>query len=829
MNKQSEQESNYILWFDQISLSDLDVVGGKNASLGEMIVHMAKADVQVPIGFATSAQLFIDFLAQNNFNGKIKHQLDEYQAGRQSLIKTGATIRHLIAAGEFTVPQQGALISAYQALSKKIMPSQNSFHASVAVRSSATAEDLPEASFAGQQESYLNITGIDNLLLACKHCFASLYTDRAIVYREKQGFEHDKVALSVGIQQMIKSESAGVMFTIDTETGFNKVIEINGAWGLGETIVKGSVTPDKFMVYKPLLNTVKNSSASKNKQCYSPIIEKQCGSKLEKMSFVSSSYLETKVTDERDNLLMTQSTETVNTTTEERTHLVLSDDEILQLANWAVSIEQHYGKAMDMEWAKDSNSGQLYIVQARPETVESQKNHSVLVNFKLKETSKVLVEGASVGSAISTGKVFKVTKPEDVEDFPEGAMLVTEKTDPDWLPLMRKAAGIITDTGGPTSHAAIVSRELKIAAIVGCENATQVLENEQKVTLSCAQGSHGIVYGGFLDFETQAVNLEDIPDTNTDIMINAAIPDGIFKWWSLPVAGIGLTRIEFIISSQIGVHPMALLHGEKVTDSKVKEKIAQLCQGYEKGSDFFVENLALGVGKIAASQYPKPVIVRMSDFKSNEYRGLLAGEFFELTEENPMLGLRGASRYYHPLYREAFHLECQAIVKVREQMGLDNVIVMIPFCRTPQEADKVLEVMSDAGLTRGKEGLQVYVMCEIPANIILAEQFAERFDGFSIGSNDLTQLVLGIDRDSTELKDLFDARNEAVKSMIAQVIKVAHQCGCKVGICGQAPSDHPEFAEFLVSCGIDSISLNPDSVAKASLHIAIAEKGREGK
>jgi len=829
MNKQLEQESNYILWFDQISLSDLELVGGKNASLGEMIVHMAKSHVQVPIGFATSAQLFIDFLAQNNFNGKIKHQLDEYQAGRQSLLKAGRAIRDLIAGGDFTFQQQGDLISAYQALSKKIAPSQKSFHASVAVRSSATAEDLPEASFAGQQESYLNIIGIDNLLLACKHCFASLYTDRAIVYREKQGFEHDKVALSVGIQQMINAEAAGVMFTLDTETGFNKVIEINGAWGLGETIVKGSVIPDKFMVYKPLLNTVKKTLTSQKQQYYSPIIEKQCGSKLEKMCFVTSTDFEIKVTDESDHLLMTQSTETVKTTNQERTCLVLSDSEILQLANWAISIERHYGKAMDMEWVKDSDSGQLYIVQARPETVESQKNHSVLVNFQLKETSKMLVEGSSVGSAISTGKVFKVTNPEDVEHFPEGAMLVTEKTDPDWLPLMRKASGIITDSGGPTSHAAIVSRELKIAAIVGCENATDMLDNGRKVTLSCAQGSHGIVYDGFLDFETQEVNLSDIPDTSTDIMINAAIPDGIFKWWSLPVAGIGLTRIEFIISSQIGVHPMALLHSEKVTDSKVKEKIAQLCQGYEKGSDFFVENLALGVGKIAASQYPKPVIVRMSDFKSNEYRGLLAGEFFELTEENPMLGLRGASRYYHPLYREAFQLECQAIVKVREQMGFDNVIVMIPFCRTPQEADKVLEVMSDAGLTRGEEGLQVYVMCEIPSNVILAEQFAQRFDGFSIGSNDLTQLVLGIDRDSTELKSLFDARNEAVKSMIAQVIKVAHKCGCKVGICGQAPSDHPEFAEFLVSCGIDSISLNPDSVAKASMHIALAEKASKGK
>jgi len=829
MSIQSKQQENYILWFDQLSLADLELVGGKNASLGEMIVHMAKAKVSVPIGFATSAQLFIDFLAQNKLNEPIKQQLDIYQSGQQSLAKAGNAIRCLIVEGEFNVLQQEALTKAYQTLSAQIQllvgtnDCSHSFQASVAVRSSATAEDLPEASFAGQQESYLNIVGVDNLLLACKHCFASLYTDRAIVYREKQGFEHDKVALSVGVQQMINAQAAGVMFSLDTETGFDQVVEINGAWGLGETIVKGSVTPDKFMVYKPLLTDAENMPASDNQQQLIPIIEKKRGSKLEKMRFTVTEPSED-VTSVNAALNMNNSTETVITSNEERSQFVLSDDETLQLAKWAISIEQHYGKAMDMEWAKDSISGQLYIVQARPETVESQKSHSVLVDFQLKEKSKVLVEGASVGSAIATGKVFKVTNPEDSENFPEGAMLVTEKTDPDWLPLMRKAAGIITDTGGPTSHAAIVSRELKIAAIVGCENATQVLKNDQEVTLSCAQGSHGIVYEGLLDFETQAVNLADIPSTETDIMINAAIPDGIFKWWSLPVDGVGLTRIEFIISSQIGVHPMALLYGEQVTDKKIQARIAHLCQGYEKGSDYFVDNLALGIGKIAASQYPKPVIVRMSDFKSNEYRGLLAGEYFELTEENPMLGLRGASRYYHPLYREAFQLECEAIVKVREQMGFDNVIVMIPFCRTPEEADKVLEVMSEAGLTRGENALQVFVMCEIPANIILAEQFAERFDGFSIGSNDLTQLVLGIDRDSTELKSLFDARNEAVKRMIAQVIKVAHDCGCKVGICGQAPSDHPEFAAFLVECGIDSISLNPDSVAKASVHIALAEK-----
>ncbi|MDX2368733.1 MAG: phosphoenolpyruvate synthase [Colwellia sp.] len=831
MNIQTKQQEQTIFWFEQLSLANLEQVGGKNASLGEMIANMSETEVQVPIGFATSAQLFIEFLQQNKLNEQIKNHIDAYESGQQTLAIAGSAIRSLIANGDFTQQQSSEITQAYQNLSKRIQQNQGDkqnqndlvnqgpYMASVAVRSSATAEDLPEASFAGQQESYLNITGIDNLLKACKECFASLYTDRAIVYREKQGFEHDKVALSVGIQHMINSQAAGVMFTLDTETGFEGVVEINGAWGLGETIVKGSVTPDRFMVFKALLEQSDKFLSSQKQHKYIPIIEKKCGSKLEKMCFAHF--------DKTQDINISkgeESTQTLVTSIEERTSLVLSDDEILLLANWAVIIEKHYGKAMDMEWAKDSISGQLYIVQARPETVESQKNHAVLVNYKLKEKSKILVQGASVGSAIATGKVFKVLNPEDVEHFPEGAMLVTQRTDPDWLPLMRKAAGIITDTGGPTSHAAIVSRELKIAAIVGCENATQVLQNNQEVTLSCAQGTLGIVYEGKLAFETQEVNLAEIPHTNTDIMINAAMPDGIFKWSSLPVAGIGLTRIEFIISSQIAVHPMALLHPEKVTDVKVKQKITELCRGYKKGADYFVDNLALGVAKIAASQHPKPVIVRMSDFKSNEYRGLLGGEFFELTEENPMLGLRGASRYYHKLYREAFMLECQAIVKVREQMGFDNVIVMIPFCRTPNEADKVLAVMSEAGLTRGENGLQVYVMCEIPSNIILAEEFAQRFDGFSIGSNDLTQLVLGIDRDSTELKTLFDARNDAVKSMIAQVIKVAHECGCKVGICGQAPSDHPEFAEFLVECGIDSISLNPDSVAKASVHIALAER-----
>ncbi|WP_415721309.1 phosphoenolpyruvate synthase [Photobacterium ganghwense] len=811
-----------IYWYHQLRTTDIPYVGGKNASLGEMISQLKDAGIRVPIGFATSALLYRDFLAQNGLDEPISRLLADMDTGNKTLAETGAKIRMLIAEGTFSDEQQHAITEAYQQLCEQLeIPD-----VSVAVRSSATAEDLPDASFAGQQESYLNIRGQADVLLACKHCFASLYTDRAIVYRQEKGFAHQQVALSVGVQQMVESKAAGVMFSLDTENGFPDVVMINGAWGLGETIVQGSVTPDRFMVYKPLLEV-----AGKR-----PIIEKQLGDKLQKMVYAPESHAE-RHTESQDNNQaiskvttetfsnITVATQTLATTEQEQNTLVLTDDDVLQLARWAVIIERHYGCPMDMEWAKDNHG--LYLVQARPETVESQKRQAVLVNYSLKETSTLLLEGASVGSAIATGNAFLITDPRDVDQFPDGAILVTERTDPDWVPLMRKAAGIITDTGGPTSHAAIVSRELKVPAIVGTGCATQTLKTGQPVTLSCAGGAVGKVYDGILRYDTQQVNLDDIPRTNTAVMINAAMPDGVFRWWQLPVAGIGLTRIEFIISSQIRVHPMALIHPEKVTDPTISQTIAQLTHGYPHQPDYFIHNLAMGVGKIAASQYPRPVIVRMSDFKSNEYRGLLGGEFFELNEENPMLGLRGASRYYHPLYREAFKLECQAIVEAREVMGFDNIIVMIPFCRTTGEADKVLEVMAEAGLKRGENGLQVYVMCEIPSNVILADRFAQRFDGFSIGSNDLTQLVLGIDRDSAELKPLFDAGDDAVKDMIAQVITVAHQYGCKVGICGQAPSDHPEFAEFLVNCGIDSISLNPDSVARGCQQIALAESKRQ--
>ncbi|NAX48145.1 phosphoenolpyruvate synthase [Photobacterium halotolerans] len=790
--------SPLIYWYHQLRVTDIPFVGGKNASLGEMISQLKETGIKVPVGFATSAQLFRDFLKQNQLDEPIAQLLADMTAGAITLTDTGEKIRALIAQGRFTTEQEEAITLAYQQLCEQLKTA----NVSVAVRSSATAEDLPDASFAGQQESYLNICGHEQVLQACQQCFASLYTDRAIVYRQEKGFAHQQVALSVGIQQMVESEAAGVMFSLDTENGFPDVVIINGAWGLGETIVKGSVTPDRFMVYKPLLE----------KPGKRPIIEKQPGNKQLKMIYASQHHK-----DDPDN----GQTVVLPTTEQERCALVLSDDEILQLARWAVIVERHYGCAMDMEWAKDSQG--LYLVQARPETVESQKQQAVLVNYSLKEKSTLLLEGASVGSAIATGQVCLISDPHQTDQFPQGAILVTERTDPDWVPLMRKAAGIITDTGGPTSHAAIVSRELKVPAIVGTEHATRSLTDGQAVTLSCAGGTVGQVYEGILRYDTQQVNLDEIPRTQTAVMINAAMPDGVFRWWQLPVDGIGLTRIEFMISSQIRVHPMALLHPEKVTDPAVRQTINQLTEGYAYPPDYFTHHLGMGVGKIAASQYPKPVIVRMSDFKSNEYRGLLGGEFFELHEENPMLGLRGASRYYHQLYREAFKLECQAIVKARQEMGFDNIIVMIPFCRTTGEADKVLDVMAEAGLKRGENGLQVYVMCEIPSNVILADRFAQRFDGFSIGSNDLTQLVLGIDRDSAELKPLFDARDDAVKEMIARVITVAHQYGCKVGICGQAPSDYPEFAEFLVNCGIDSISLNPDSFAKGCQQIAQAE------
>jgi pyruvate,water dikinase len=787
-----------IIDFAELTLADLALVGGKNASLGEMIGAMAREGIRVPAGFAVTAKVYRAYLTANDLDRLIDNTVSDMHAGQKSLGEAGAIIRAGIVAGEFSAQQRSEISNAYQ----RLCVSTESDSLPVAVRSSATAEDLPEASFAGQQESYLNVCGIDSLLDKCRDCYASLYTDRAIAYREENGFDHQQVALSIGVQQMVVADSAGVLFTIDTETGFPDAILINAAWGLGELVVKGSVNPDRYMVYKPLLD----------KSDAQPVIEKRCGSKDRKMIFSNPEAGE-------------QGTEIISTTSEEQTSYVLSDADIMALSRWGAAIERHYGRAMDIEWARDSYG--LCILQARPETVASRTNSGVLLNYKLTQSGESLLEGASVGGAIASGTVCRLDEPTDVDDFPEGAILVAERTDPDWVPVMRRAAGLITDVGGATSHAAIVSRELNLPAVIGTGDATAQLHQADEVTLDCSDGATGHVYRGLLEFAQQEIPLAGIPTTKTDVMINAAIPDSAMHWWSLPVDGIGLVRIEFIISAHIGVHPMALIHPEQVTDPVVMDKIVTRVKGYSQPSGFYVETLALGIGKIAASQYPRPVIVRMSDFKTNEYFGLLGGEFFEAREENPMLGFRGASRYYHPKFREAFLLECAAIKRVRETMGFENVIVMIPFCRTPEEADKVLAVMAEAGLTRGSKGLEIYVMCEIPANIILAEQFAQRFDGFSIGSNDLTQLVLGVDRDSSELKELFDARNEAVKRMIADLIPIAHEQGCKVGICGQAPSDHPEFAAFLVDCGIDSISINADSIVATKKSIAAAEKNRD--
>ncbi len=789
----------YTLWFEQLGLDDIPIAGGKNASLGEMFNRLRQQGIRVPNGFAISAQAYLYYLRENRLSAPIQAALDKLNRGETSLEHTGEKIRELILAGTIPKTLRAAIVKSYRKLTR-LTSSQ-----AVAVRSSATAEDLPEASFAGQQASYLNVRGETELLDAYKRCYASLFTDRAISYREAQGFDHLEVAISVGVQAMVHADTgaAGVMFSLDPQTGFPHAAVITAAWGLGEAVVQGRVVPDKYQVYKPLLE----------KPGLSPIYEKSLGSKLEKLVYSDQGGTEWQAT--RD---------------EERNCLVLNDAEILQLARWASLIEAHYGCPMDIEWAKDGVSGELFILQARPETSVSQKPRQLLTTYKLERESDILLRGTSIGHAITTGDARVLfcdgeELPLVAQAFPEGAILVAERTDPDWLPIMRRAAGVITDSGGPTSHAAIVCRELKIPAIVGTGNATQVLTSGQALTLSCANADEGHVYNGVLPFTEKAVDLGALPPIETPLMINMAMPGGAQQWWQLPIQGIGLARVEYIISGLIRAHPLVLLKPDQLTDPQARQTIAALTKNVKSPSAFFVDTLARGIATIAASQYPHPAIVRFSDFKSNEYHHLIGGTEFEPVEANPMLGLRGAARYYSKRYREAFALECQAVKKVREQMGFDNVIVMIPFCRTPDEADRVLAIMADNGLVRGEQGLQVYVMCEIPSNVVLADQFARRFDGFSIGTNDLTQLVLGVDRDSAELAYLSDARNEAVKRMITQVIEVAHRYGCKVGICGQAPSDHSEFAEFLVRQGIDSISLNPDSITDTIAHIARAEKG----
>lgn len=791
-----ESNNTYVRWFETLRVGDVPVVGGKNASLGEM-VHTLKAEgIQVPDGFATTANAYWHFLDTNNLTGTIQSHIDKWESGAQSLEDTGRAIRGLILQADFPDDLATGIREAYRQLCERYGVDQ----VDVAVRSSATAEDLPQASFAGQQETFLNISGERELLEACQRCYASLFTDRAISYRKVQGFDHMRVALSIGVQKMVRSDLAGsgVMFTIDTETGFPNIILINAAWGLGETVVKGAVTPDQYMVFKPLLDRPQ----------LKPIIEKTLGAKEKKMVYAVGG---------------SETTKTVDTTSLERGSFVLDDEEILQLARWAAMIERHYGRPMDIEWAKDGDSGDLYIVQARPETVQSQREAASLRSYTLKEKGPLLLTGVSIGEAIAAGKVCLIRSVAEIDQFEDGAILVTGMTDPDWVPIMQRAGGIITDHGGRTCHAAIVSRELGVPAIVGTGEATHVLKDGQEITLSCAEGDQGYVYDGILEFTESEISLEDIRETETQIMMNIGDPTAALRWWRLPCEGIGLARMEFIINSIIKIHPMALVHFDELKDRNVRAQIERLTRGYADKPEYFVDHLARGIAKIAAAQYPYPVIVRMSDFKTNEYANLIGGAAFEPEESNPMLGFRGASRYASDLYREGFALECKAIRRVREEIGMTNVIVMIPFCRTLEEADSVLAVMAQHGLERGKEGLEVYVMAEIPSNILLAREFAERFDGFSIGSNDLTQLVLGVDRDSSLLAPLFDERNEAVKIMIRNLIHEAHLANRKVGICGQAPSDYPDFAAFLVESGIDSISLNPDSVIKTKRRVSTEE------
>ena len=750
----------------------------------------------MPDGFATTASAYRQFVTANGIADAIAARLAEMKSGTASLRQTGAAIRRLFLDSDFPPAIADAIRHAYGELSGRLGVNE----ASVAVRSSATAEDLPHASFAGQLESFLNVRGERALLDACRRCYASLFTDRAISYREAQGFDHIEVALSIGVQHMVRSDLAGsgVMFSIDTETGFPDVAVISAAWGLGETVVQGAVDPDTYLLFKPLLDDKR----------LAPIIERRLGAKERKMVYATGG---------------STRTATVATMRKERQAFVLTDAEILQLARWAVVIERHYGKPMDMEWAKDGETGKLYIVQARPETVQSSRQAGELRTYRLKQAGTPILTGSAIGEAIAAGTVCTIRDAADIERFRDGAILVTEMTDPDWVPVMKRAAGIITDHGGTTSHAAIVSRELGVPAIVGTGNGTEILHDGREITLSCAEGDRGVVYDGILPFETSKVDLSKLPATRTAMMVNVASPAAAFRWWQLPTQGVGLARMEFIINTLIKIHPMALIDPGRVEDAGERREIRSLTRGYYDPVEFFVETLALGIAKLTAPYHPHPVIVRLSDFKTNEYSHLLGGAAFEPTEENPMLGWRGASRYYDERYRAGFALECRALKMVRETIGLTNVIVMVPFCRTLEEADRVLAEMALNGLERGKAGLEIYMMCEIPANVFLAEEFAARFDGFSIGSNDLTQLTLGVDRDSADLAALFDERNEAVKRAIREAIAKAHKAGIKIGICGQAPSNYPEFAAFLVEQGIDSISLNPDSFVATLRHVAGAE------
>ena len=794
--------SSFIRWFADITIADIPLVGGKNASLGEMVRELAGKGVRVPDGFAITAEAFRYFIREANLDAFIRTTLADLDTrDMANLSQRGHAVRQAIRSATLPEDLQQLIGTAYLQLQGAAAVPLD-----VAVRSSATAEDLPDASFAGQQETYLNVQGLAALLETCQRCFASLFTDRAISYRVDKGFDHFKIALSIGVQRMVRSDLAcsGVMFTIDTESGFRDAVLISAAYGLGENVVQGSVTPDEYLVFKTTLKTG-----------HRPILQKTVGSKEFKLIYDTGGGKMVK---------------NVPVSPGDRAKLALTDDEILELARWGCIVEDHYSAKrghpapMDLEWAKDGNTGELFIVQARPETVQSRRNPDVLETYHLGRRSSVLATGRSVGEKIATGKVRVIRSAAQIGQFQEGEVLVTDKTDPDWQPIMKKAAAIITNRGGRTCHAAIVSRELGVPAIVGTVDGTEALQDGQVVTVSCAEGDTGFVYEGALTFDVTRTSLKELGHPRTKVMMNLANPEEAFSLSFIPNDGVGLARMEFIITNYIKVHPLALLGFDQLEDAAAKAEIARMTAGYPDKPQFFVDKLAQGVAMLAAAFYPKDVILRLSDFKSNEYANLIGGRAFEPVEENPMIGFRGASRYYHPRYQAGFALECRAVKKVREEMGLTNLKVMIPFCRTIGEGLKVQAEMEKHGLKRGVNGLEIYVMCEIPSNVVLAAGFAGIFDGFSIGSNDLTQLILGVDRDSEIVAPIFDERNEAVKTMIAQVIATCRAHGCKIGICGQAPSDYPEFAKFLVEQQIDSISLNPDTVLKTTLAILATEK-----
>ncbi len=804
MTQRSKPRSDrhYIRWFDEIAADDIGLVGGKNASLGEMIGALTQYGVNVPPGFAITTVAYEDWLDETGLRPKIASILQGLDVNHSGdLAAGGRRVRDLILDQPLTEAIREELAGTYKEFAQQLGPKPD-----VAVRSSTTTEDMPEASFAGQQETFLNVRGTADLLKAVHRCFASLFTNRAISYRVDQGFDPMEVSISVGVQKMVRAQdgASGVIFTIDTESGFKDAVLITGAYGLGDPIVRGEINPDEWYVFKPTLE-----------RGHLAILRRRIGDKHEKLVYARNG----------------GTTKKVSVPKNRRRQLCLSDEEVLCLARWAVRIEKHYSERagkpmpMDIEWAKDGETGDLFIVQARPETVHGQKKASFLETYELLERSDVIVEGIAVGERIGAGRVRVLESPQEIDQFRPGDVLVTETTDPDWEPIMKKACAIVTERGGRTSHAAIVSRELGVPCVVGASGAQARLALEEECTISCAEGDVGKVYRGVLDFRKNQIALDELPKVQTKIMMNVGNPEVAFRLAALPNDGVGLAREEFIIAAEIGVHPLALLEFDTLKEGNAKRKIAKLTRSFDDKVEYYVQKLAEGIAMIGAAFYPNDVIVRFSDFKSNEYKELLGGEFFEPQEENPMLGWRGASRYYGDRYQEAFKMECHAIKKVRDEIGLDNVKVMVPFCRTVQEGRKVIQMMAEAGLPQGGGGLEVYMMVEIPSNVIMIEEFSEIFDGFSIGSNDLTQLVLGLDRDSEIIAHLFDERDEAVRRMIAQAIAGAHRCGRKIGICGQAPSDHPEFAKFLVECGIDSMSLNPDSVVRTYAIVAEAEGG----